>query len=207
MNIITAKFLKGLVGPDEILADGTKQVAFIGRSNVGKSSLINSLTQSKTLAKTSSFPGRTQQINVFLVSIPHSSPSAARPSESRTGKKDFYFVDLPGYGFAKGSKALQEDLQQLIYWYLLNSPYEQKKVVLIIDAVVGPTDNDIKMYHSLEAAGKNIIVVANKIDKLKKSETSKKLKELKETFGNAVLVPYSSEAKLGRNELWNEILK
>ena len=86
MNITSAIFVKGLVGDDEILNDGKDQVAFIGRSNVGKSSVINSLVNKKDLARTSSFPGRTQEINVFLIN------------------KDFYLVDLPGYGFAKGSK-------------------------------------------------------------------------------------------------------
>lgn len=193
MKVISAKFLKGLVGPDEILEDGIPQIAFIGRSNVGKSSLINSLTQTKNLAKTSSFPGRTQQINVFSIS-------------GGAGNK-FYFVDLPGYGFAKGSKTMQEDLQQLIYWYLLNSPYKQKKIVLIIDANIGPSENDIRMFHSLEQAEKNVIVVANKIDKIKKSELHKKSKELQEKFGQVKLIQYSSETKIGANELWNEIIK
>ena len=86
MNITSARFIKGVVGPDENLEDGVPQIAFIGRSNVGKSSVINTLANQKGLAKTSSFPGRTQQINLFLIN------------------KSFYLVDLPGYGFAKASK-------------------------------------------------------------------------------------------------------
>src|SRR5579864_4839283 len=113
MNITSAKFVKGVVVDDEVLNDGVPQIAFIGRSNVGKSSVINSLANQNGLAKTSSFPGRTQQINIYLVN------------------KSFYLVDLPGYGYAKASKAEQEKLQQLIYWYLLGSDYEQKKVLLI----------------------------------------------------------------------------
>src|SRR5689334_4944848 len=127
MNITSAKFIKSVVGEDEILSDGMPQVAFIGRSNVGKSSVINALAGQNGLAKTSSQPGRTQQLNVFLVSA--------------TGGSKIYLVDLPGYGFAKGSKDMQEQLQQLIYWYLFGSDYQQKKVVLILDAVVGPTAN------------------------------------------------------------------
>src|SRR5947209_1920735 len=149
MNITSAKFVKGVVGEDEVLEDGTPQVAFIGRSNVGKSSVINTLANQKGLAKTSSFPGRTQEINVFLIN------------------KAFYLVDLPGYGFAKGSKQTQEKIQSLIYWYLLDSHYQQKKVVLIVDSNVGVTDTDAQMLHSLELAQKNIIIVANKVDKIK----------------------------------------
>src|SRR3989344_2302589 len=100
MQITSAEFVKGVVGEDEILTDGTPQIAFIGRSNVGKSSVINSLAQKKDLARTSAFPGRTQEINLFLIN------------------RSFYLVDLPGYGYAKMSKEKQFELQDLIAWYL-----------------------------------------------------------------------------------------
>ncbi|MDR3642669.1 MAG: ribosome biogenesis GTP-binding protein YihA/YsxC [Candidatus Doudnabacteria bacterium] len=189
MNITSAQFVKGLVEDDVILNDGKPQVAFVGRSNVGKSSLINSLTKQKNLAKTSSFPGRTQQVNVFLVN------------------KDFYFVDLPGYGFAKGSKQDQERIQALIYWYLLDSDYRQKTVVLIMDANIGPTENDMQMIHSLKERHKNIIVVANKVDKLKKSQVKNQLNKIQEVIGDYKIIPYSSESKIGISELTNEIFK
>ncbi len=179
--------MKGLVGPDEILDDGTPQIAFIGRSNVGKSSVINTLANQKELAKTSSFPGRTQQINVFLIN------------------KSFYLVDLPGYGFAKASKEGQEQIQNLIYWYLLNSDYKQKKVVLIIDANIGPTENDMKMLHSLEQQDKDIIIVANKIDKVKKTALKKQLAHIQEIVGKLKIIPYSAEKKIGVGELAKEI--
>jgi GTP-binding protein len=193
MAITSAKFIKGIVGPDELLEDGKPQVAFIGRSNVGKSSVINSLANQKGLAKTSSFPGRTTEINVFLIF-------------ATGGNNSFYLVDLPGYGFAKASKQEQENLQQLIYWYLLNSPYEQKKVVLIIDANVGATNTDMEMLHSLKQAGKNIVVVANKVDKIKKSVLAKQLKEIQDMAGKYKVIPYSAEKKIGVNELAKEIL-
>jgi GTP-binding protein len=187
MNITSANFIKGVVEEDEILEDGVPQVAFIGRSNVGKSSVINSLANKKDLAKTSSFPGRTQEINIFYIN------------------KAFYLVDLPGYGFAKASKSVQEKIQQLIYWYLLGSHYQQKTVVLIIDAVVGPTENDMQMLHSLEQAGKNIVIVANKVDKLKKSDYHKQLKKIKDVVGDYKVIPYSAEKKIGVGELVNQI--
>jgi len=187
MSILSAKFIKGLVGPDEILDDGISQIAFIGRSNVGKSSLINALTNSKGLAKTSSFPGRTQQINIFLASA--------------SGGNKFYLIDLPGYGFAKASKDQQKEIQQLIYWYLLDSDYVQKKVVLIVDANVGATDTDLAMLHSLEERGKDIVIVANKADKLKKSEYTKKLEAIHGIAANIPVVACSSEKKTGIQEL------
>lgn len=183
MNITSAEFIKGIVGEDELLESEKPQIAFIGRSNVGKSSVINSLANKKGLAITSSFPGRTQQINVFYIN------------------KAFYLIDLPGYGFAKGSKDQQKNIQQLIYWYLFNSPYTQKKVVLIIDAEVGPTSTDLDVLHSLEEAHKDIIILANKIDKINKSAYIKQIKSIQDTIGNIQVIPYSAEKKIGVGEL------
>lgn len=188
MNITSAKFIKGIVGEDEVLTDGIPQVAFIGRSNVGKSSVINSIANQSSLARTSSFPGRTQEVNIFLIN------------------KDFYLVDLPGYGFAKGSKEMQENLQRLIYWYFFESQTEQKKVVLIIDANIGPTNNDMEMLYSLKEAGKSVVVVANKIDKIKKTILNKELEKIKQVIGDYKVIPYSAEKKIGVNELINEII-
>lgn len=188
MNIKSAKFIKGIVAADEILEDGKPQIAIIGRSNAGKSSLINSVTNQKDLAKTSSFPGRTQELNLFLIN------------------NSIYLVDLPGYGFAKASGSARERLENLIDWYLFNSDYQQKKVILIIDAGVGPTASDLSMFHCLEEKEKNIIIVANKIDKLKNSEYHKKLRNITELTGGRKIIPYSSTKKIGIKELTNEIL-
>jgi GTP-binding protein len=188
MKITSAKFLKGIVGPDEAFADGTPQIAFIGRSNVGKSSVINSLTQQKDLARTSSFPGRTQELNLFLIN------------------NSFYLVDLPGYGYAKMSFERQEKLQRLIGWYLFESPYRQKKVVLIIDGKVGPTDNDQKMLETLEEQGKDVVILMNKVDKLKKMEYATQLLKVKEFAGKYPVIPYSSKKRIGIGELTHELL-
>ena len=188
MQITSAEFVKGVVGEDEILTDGLPQIAFIGRSNVGKSSVINTLANKKDLARTSSFAGRTKEINLFLIN------------------KTFYLVDLPGYGFAKASVEERKTLQELIYWYLLNSDYEQRKVVLIIDAGIGLTDSDLKMLYSLEQKQKTIIIVANKIDKVKKSFLKNQLKKIQEEAGEHKIFPYSAEKKIGVRELTQEIL-
>ncbi len=188
MKITSAKFVKSLVRADQILEDGLPQIALIGRSNVGKSSVINSLTNQKDLARTSPFPGRTREINLFLIN------------------NSLYFVDLPGYGYAKASREGQRRLQELIYWYLFDSPYEQKKVALIIDAKVGPTDNDLEMLKALEEKGKNIVIVTNKVDKIKKSDYTKQLQKLEDLIGNHKIIPYSAEKKIGVRELVNELL-
>jgi len=189
MNILSAKFIKGLIGPDEILNDGKPQIAFIGRSNVGKSSVINTLANNKNLARTSSIPGHTQQINIFLIN------------------NSFYLVDLPGYGFAKASKDSQEQIQKLIYWYFFGSNCDQQKVVLIIDANIGPTNADMEMLFSLKDSKKDVIILANKIDKIKKTALAKQIKEIQDSVGDCKVIPYSAEKRIGINELFNEILK
>lgn len=186
MHIESAKFIKGVLGTSEILGDGTPQVALIGRSNVGKSSLINAITGQKDLARTSPRPGRTKEINLFLIN------------------KAVYLVDLPGYGFARASLKERERIQDMIYWYLIKSPYEQKKVILIIDAKVGPTSFDLDVLHSLQGR-KNVVVVANKIDKIKKSEYQQQLASIQEQVGYKV-IPCSAKMNIGMSLIINEIL-
>ncbi len=187
-SITSAKFLKGLAGTNETLEDGTPQVALLGRSNVGKSSIINSLTKEKNLARTSAHPGLTQELNVYLIN------------------KTLYLIDLPGYGFAKASHEDRERLQKLIYWYLFDSGCVQKKVLLIIDANVGPTENDLEVLASMEREKKKIVIVANKIDKIKKSEYEGKMKKLAALVGDHKVLPYSAKEKIGVSELVQEIL-
>ncbi|MCX5748844.1 MAG: ribosome biogenesis GTP-binding protein YihA/YsxC [Candidatus Saganbacteria bacterium] len=187
MKITSAKFIKGIVGPDKTLDDGIPQIAFIGRSNVGKSSVINSLTDRKALARTSSFPGRTQQINVFLIN------------------ESFYFLDLPGYGFSGDSREKKDQLQALINWYLFKSHYEQKRVVLIIDAKAGLTDSDIETLQALEEHQKDIVIVANKTDKIRPSKLKERLQEVYDISLCHKVIPYSSVKKTGIKELSREI--
>lgn len=193
MKITSTTFLKGLVGDDDILADGIAQIAFIGRSNVGKSSLINVLTNSK-VSRTSSFPGRTQEINIFLV--------------KNNLNDSFYFVDLPGYGFARASGLGREKIGELIDSYLFNSIYTQKKVVFIIDANVGLTEKDILMLEELEKFNKDFIIIANKIDKMTQSEYHKKINEIKKIVGDQhTIVPFSVKTRKGVEDLIEKIFK
>ncbi|MFA5368957.1 MAG: ribosome biogenesis GTP-binding protein YihA/YsxC [Candidatus Paceibacterota bacterium] len=188
MKIESAQFIKGVLGSDSSLEDGIPQVAFIGRSNAGKSSVINSLVNQNDLAKTSSFPGRTQKINIFLIN------------------NSLYFVDLPGYGYAKVPDKLKNSLKAMVNWYFFVSNYEQKRIVLIIDASVGPTRDDLDMLYSLEDYRKNIVVVANKIDKIKKSDYEEQFKKIKELIGFHKIIPYSAKNKIGVDDLLNELL-
>ncbi len=187
MEIRSAKFIKGIVAPDPVLETGTPQIAFIGRSNVGKSSVINSLTVQKALARTSSFPGRTREINVFLIN------------------ERFFLLDLPGYGYARASHAERIELRELINWYLFMSHYEQEKVVLIIDAKAGLTESDLEILEVLEERKKDIVIVANKIDKIRPSKVSIQLKAIQDIAAGHKIIPYSSTKKIGIKELKKEI--
>jgi GTP-binding protein len=187
MDIQSAVFVKGVVGPDVALKSHFPQIAFIGRSNVGKSTFINTITNKKNLARTSSFPGRTQELNLFLIN------------------GNTHFLDLPGYGFAKVAHATKHVFQDRIHWYLFESDYTPKIVVLIIDANVGPTPLDVAMYSELKKFQHNVLVIANKIDKIKKAKLHKQLQSVTEIIGDQV-IPFSSEKKIGIKEVRTRLL-
>lgn len=188
MNITSAQFVKGILGSDPALDNGFPQVAFVGRSNAGKSSLINSLARQKKLARTSNTPGRTREINLFLVN------------------EDRYFLDLPGYGYAKASKNRQAELDSLIEEYLFVAEYAKQKIVQVVDAEVGPTELDLAVLKLLEEHGKDIVIVANKFDKVKKTLQKKRLADIREKVGEHKVVAYSSQENIGRAELLREIM-
>ncbi len=187
-KITSATFVRGIVDVCPELENDISQVAFIGRSNAGKSSIINSLTGQKDLARTSSFPGRTQEINLFLVN------------------NSLYLLDLPGYGFAKASFQARERLRELINWYLFAAGYAQKLIVLIVDAKVGPQENDLEILRSLEKYQKPILIVANKVDKIKKTDYDRQLQKIQNQVGDHIIIPYSSKEKIGITKLISAIL-
>lgn len=189
MEIKSAEFVKGIIGSNEILNDDKMQIAFIGRSNVGKSSVINSLLNRKNLVKSSSTPGKTKEINFFSVN------------------DSVYFVDLPGYGYAKTSQKIREKLRKLILWYLTSGEVKNKKVILIIDGKVGLSDFDKQMLVLLTERDGDVILVANKMDKVKSSELIKRTKELQNEAGNNDILLYSAKTKLGRDALLQKIFK
>jgi GTP-binding protein len=186
MKITSAEFVKSALAPAHWIADGRPEVAFLGRSNVGKSSLINSLLMRKGLARTSNTPGRTQSINYFLIN------------------DSFYFVDLPGYGYAKVSKSMRADWGKMAERYL-SKPEGLVLCIQLIDSRHNPTDQDLQLNEWLLANDKPSVVVATKADKLSRTQLQKQLKITAEVLGSRDILPFSSETGLGREKLWGEI--
>lgn len=182
MNILSATFVKGIIGTDVILKEKHPHIAFVGRSNVGKSSVINSLLMRKDLVKSSSMPGKTREINFFLIN------------------KAFYCVDLPGYGFARMGAKGAEKIRKLILWYLGSGEALVNLVVLIVDATVKPMAYDKEMADILRAENIPFVVVANKIDRMNQSERSQNIKAIEAALGGFVM-PYSARTHKGREEL------
>lgn len=188
MKIDSVKFIKGIRGTDLILNDIKPQFAFVGRSNVGKSSVINALLSRKGMAKSSSTPGKTKEINFFLVN------------------DGFYFVDLPGYGYARVSNKDKEQLVKMILWYLLESGASPKLVFLIIDANVGVTKKDEEMIRALTEGAVPFVVIGNKIDKINKSIRAREIQKLKESCLGAEFVPFSAKEKIGVSEILKKFI-
>lgn len=189
MKIVSATFLKSALKPDDYPRDGRPEFAFVGRSNVGKSSLMNALLGRKGLAKTSGTPGKTQTINFFDVN----------------GK--FYFVDLPGYGYAKVPKPLKEAWNRVMTQYLRQREPLRMAAVLL-DARHVPTDNDLHMLELLEQAEVPTLLVATKIDKLKQGERKTNLRRIHEAVGldeEGLVVPFSAITGEGVRALWATI--
>lgn len=189
-KIDSATFVRGIVGTNDILMNGIPEIAFIGRSNVGKSSLINSLVNRKDLVRVGKKPGRTTEINFFSIN-----------------NKKLYFVDLPGYGYAKTDPKQKDKIRKLILWYLMYGDAPLQKVVLILDVKAGLTDFDKEMLRVLREQEHPYLLVANKVDKINQKELSIQLCAIKEGAREAVVFPYSSLIKKEREALLQEILK
>lgn len=186
MKITSAEFVKSAFNKSHWLDDGRPEIAFLGRSNVGKSSLINSLLLRKGLARTSNTPGRTQSINFFLIN------------------ESFYFADLPGYGYARVSKTMRQDWGKMAEEYLA----ERRELVLcvqLIDARHEPTTLDRQLNEWLNFNNRPRVTVATKADKLSKNVLRKSLKKAESILSNTKITPFSSQSGLGRDDLWQEI--
>ncbi len=180
---------------------GLPQIAFAGRSNVGKSSLINTLLMRRALARTSSQPGKTQTINYYYVE--------GRPEEEPETSRELFLVDLPGYGYTRAAVEIREKWGRMIERYLKTSQ-ELKAVLLLLDIRHAPTANDRQMYDWICTQGYQPILVATKMDKIKRSQLQKQLKQLRETMGagkEVPVIPFSSETRQGREEVWQVMLE
>lgn len=188
--IIKKASLDIVCGVTSVLPDtGQNEVAFAGRSNVGKSSLINALMNRKSLARTSSQPGKTQTINFYHIN------------------DEMYLVDLPGYGYANANVKVKARWGKMIERYLTTSP-NLKGVFLLIDIRHDPTANDIMMYKWIASNGYEPVVIATKLDKIKRSQLGKQLAQIRKVLEmpkESKIFPFSAETKQGRDEIWEAI--
>lgn len=167
------------------------EIAFAGKSNVGKSSLINALMNRKAYARISATPGKTQTINFYNIN------------------EEMYLVDLPGYGYAKVSEKEKKEWGKLIERYL-HSSKRLKAVFLLVDIRHDPSANDKMMYEWIVAQGYEPIIIATKLDKIKRSQIQKQLKAVKQGLGllpGTMVIPFSSVTKQGRDEIWELVEK
>lgn len=163
------------------------EAAFAGKSNVGKSSLINALMNRKSLARTSSQPGKTQTINYYNVN------------------DEIYFVDLPGYGYANANEEVKARWGKMIERYLHTSR-QLKQVFLLIDIRHQPSSNDVLMYEWIKNQGYQPIIIATKLDKIKRSQIQKQVKLIRTTLGasgDTLIIPFSAQTKQGRDEIYD----
>lgn len=174
---------------NKVSFDNKKQIVFVGRSNVGKSSLMNALFQKKDLVKTSSLPGKTKLANIFKVN------------------NKYDFVDLPGYGFAKLWQEQKAKLDALISWYLEEFRFDIKKIVVVLDSKLGPTDTDIDMYKFLQEFQVPLIFVLNKIDKLSNNDIFKSIKHTEWIFFWQRIVTVSAKNNIWIDELRKELMQ
>lgn len=186
MKVTQSEFIISAVKPEQYPEDALPEIALAGRSNVGKSTLINTLIQRKNLARKSSKPGKTQTINFYLIN------------------ESFYFADVPGYGFAKVPKSVRHAWGKMMERYLSNR--EQIKVVIqIVDIRHQPTQDDIQMYDFLQHFNIPVIVAVTKADKISKNKWPKHVKVIKQTMQITKETPvqlFSAETKIGKEELW-----
>ncbi len=185
------------VKPDQYPAERRPEIVFIGRSNVGKSSLINSLTRQNQLARVSRQPGKTQTINFFQVGLKIAGEEARR---------DFYLVDLPGYGYARTGKKTRQIWQAFIREYLLTSR-EIRFVCQLIDGRHEPMASDVEMFHWLVDHGLPVLVIATKSDKISRNMMPRNVAAIRRALDVPELdiLPYSSEKSEGRSELLDAI--
>lgn len=186
MKIHSAEFVKSAFERRHWPNDGRPEIAFLGRSNVGKSSLLNSLLQRRALARTSNTPGRTQSINFFLVN------------------DRFYFVDLPGYGFAKVSKSMRADWGKMAEEYLSDRE-ELALCIQLVDSRHEPSQLDLQLHEWLIFNEKKHIVVATKSDKLSANDLGKNLRLIEKVMPGSRVIPFSSQTGKGRDKVWSEI--
>ena len=189
MIVKNPKFEISAVRPKQYPKNNLPEIVLVGKSNVGKSSFINTMINRKKLARTSSEPGKTRQINFYNID------------------DTFYFVDLPGYGYSKMSKKEQEQVGHFIEEYLFNRS-QISLIIFLIDIRHAPTDNDKLMYNYIISSGLPFIILANKADKIAITKVENVVLDLQKQInpiGDIKTLPFSSERKIYKDEVWNII--
>jgi GTP-binding protein len=186
VRISSARFVKSAKQANDFPKDRKPEIAFCGRSNSGKSSLLNALTNSKGLARTSSSPGRTQLINFFLV-------------DGQT-----YYVDLPGYGYAKVPKGIRDTWGEMVEGYLRNRE-PLKLAIMLVDSRIPPTDSDRTMKEWLDHFGIPNLVVLTKSDKISRNELTKALRTCAETLQTKEIIAFSAITDFGKDAVLKKI--
>ena len=189
MLVKNPKFEISAVSPKQYPKNGLPEIVLVGKSNVGKSSFVNTMINRKKLARTSSEPGKTRQINFYNID------------------ETFYFVDLPGYGYSKMSKKEQEQVGKFIEEYLFHRK-EISLIVFLVDIRHTPTANDRLMYNYIISSGLPLIILANKADKIAVTKVSDAVSTLQKSLnpiGDITTLPFSSERKIYKDEVWNII--
>ena len=189
MNVKNPKFEISAVSPKQYPKNELPQIVLVGKSNVGKSSFINTMINRKALARTSSEPGKTRQINFYNID------------------EKFYFVDLPGYGYSKMSKQEQDKVGSFIEQYLVKSK-NIALVIFLLDIRHNPTENDRLMYDYIIRSGLPFIILANKADKIAPTKVEGIVKDLQKQInpiGDSTMLPFSAEKKIYTEDVWNII--
>ena len=186
MKVSSARFVKSALKPDDFPGYRLQEIAFIGRSNVGKSRLLNALVNLRGLARISRSPGRTQTINFYLIN------------------DHFYFVDLPGYGYAKVPKKVQAGWREMVEGYLRDRQ-QLKLALLLVDCRIPPTPNDILMKEWLDYNHIENAVILTKADKLKRNQMNQSIRKATEELGTEELIPFSAVTRLGRDSVLSMI--
>ena len=189
MLVKNPKFEISAVSPKQYPKQGLPEIVLVGKSNVGKSSFVNTMINRKKLARTSSEPGKTRQINFYNID------------------ETFYFVDLPGYGYSKMSKKEQEQVGKFIEEYLFNRK-EIALIIFLVDIRHKPTDNDKLMYNYIISSGLPFIILANKADKIAITKVDGAVSDLQKAInpiGDITTLPFSSERKIYKDDVWNII--
>ena len=191
MIVNNPKFEVSAVKPAQYPKNNLPEIVLVGKSNVGKSSFINTMINRKKLARTSSEPGKTRQINFYNID------------------EKFYFVDLPGYGYSKMSKKEQEQVGKFIEQYLFNRE-QISLIIFLVDSRHSPTENDKLMYDYVIRSGLPFMILANKADKIaisKVQDVASKLQKTLNPIGDIPTFPFSSERRIYMDDVWNEIEK